>query len=563
MEQHMALRIAPVALALGTLLVISSCTVGEPPEVDEGLSVAPGFRDLSPYLAQDVSWAQCDADWRVEVDFESPVLEDSVVDCARVLVPAVYTDSDITEDFSIALMRVSPLSGPTPERAIFINPGGPGGSGVDQVQSSDFPEELRAEFAFIGFDPRGVGLSTFASGEEIRCSDELDYISYFGEGTPANEAELDALVALNDEYYIDCSTNNPLWWTLSTDNVVRDLDLLRQLVTPDQPLNFIGSSYGTTIAGSYVSSFPESVGKIVFDSPTTVDTDPIESALINYAADELKLRGYVEGYSAHAGIAFDEAWERVLAVRAVADADGLVGYAGYELSSVVPDSMVSSESLFTRGIQMLNYYPESDAQDIFNTGMDDAYEYGWNGTFEWLGFTLDGYDADSLDGASLAEKNIVRSNEFEIRVIVNTMDFSLPPLTDDEQREWITRVQEVAPLIWELYSDASGYQYIGPPKGLDWRTLAIADDRIPDPPSVPFVPSNPSGKQLLIVGSLFESVTPFSFAEDTATLLGSPLITVESDVHGPTAGYNIDCLNEILIRYFLSEDTIEAATCTA
>ena len=78
---------------------------------------------------------------------------------------------------------------------------------------------------------------------------------------------------------------------------------------------------------------------------------------------------------------------------------------------------------------------------------------------------------------------------------------------------------------------------------------------------MPFVPSNPSGKQLLIVGSLFESVTPFSFAKDTAKLLGSPLITIESDIHGPTAGYDIDCLNDILISYFLTETTIEPLTC--
>jgi len=557
----MSIRISPAVLALSALLVLSSCATGEPAAVSSGGTTTPGLRDLSPYLAQEVSWAQCDPDWRIEADFESSVLEESVLECASVLVPAVYTDDDISEDFSIAMMRLSPVSGARPDKAIFINPGGPGGSGIEQVQSSDFPTELRAEFSFIGFDPRGVGFSTFASGEEIRCSDELDYVSYFGEATPANEAELDARVMESDEYYIDCATNNPLWWTLSTNNVVGDLDILRQLVTPGQPLNFIGSSYGTTIAGSYVSRFPESVGKIVFDSPTTVDTDPIESALINYAADEVKLRGYVEGYATHAGITFDEAWGRVLAVREVADADGLVGYAGYELSDVVPDSMVSSEALFRRGMQMLNYYPEADAQEIFNIGMDNAITYSWNGSFEWLAFTFDGYDADSLDGASLAEKNILRSNEYEIRVIVNTMDFSLPPLTEDEQREWNTRVQEVAPLTWELYSDASGYEYIGPQKGLDWRTLAIADDRIPDPPSVPFVPSNPSGKQLLIIGSLFESVTPFSFAEDTAKLLGSPLITVESDRHAPAAGYGIDCLNDVLIRYFLSEDTIEAKTC--
>jgi hypothetical protein len=64
------------------------------------------------------------------------------------------------------------------------------------------------------------------------------------------------------------------------------------------------------------------VRRIVFDSPTTVDTDPIENALIDSAADEVKLRGYAEGYATHAGSAFDEAWEWVLAVRKVVDVDG-------------------------------------------------------------------------------------------------------------------------------------------------------------------------------------------------------------------------------------------------
>ena len=543
------------------MLILSSCASGELTPAGEQSADTSSSGDISSYLSQDVAWGDCDSEWLIDEEFESSVVAESLVQCASVLVPAVYGPSDVSQDFSIALMRLSPLEGPAPEQTIFINPGGPGGSGVEQVQSSDFPEELRAEYSFVGFDPRGVGFSTFADGSELKCSDELDYISYFGESTPASEAEYDLLIAEGDEYYRECSENNPLWWTLATDNVAQDLDLLRQLITPDEPLNFIGSSYGTTIAGRYVSQFPDSVGKIVFDSPTTVDTDRLASALTSYEADEIKLRSYIEGYADYAGISFDEAWDRVLTVKAVADNESLGGYAGYEVSTVIPESMVSSEALFIRGIFTLNYFPEAEAQDIFNQGMEDAYSYGWNGTFEWLAFSLDGYDPDSLDGVSLEEKNIVRSNEYEIRVWVNTMDFSLPPLTEDEQREWNERVKEVAPLTWELYSDASGYEYIGPPKGLDWSTIANDDDSIPDPPSAPFVPSNSSGQQLLIVGSINESVTPYSFAKDTAELLGSPLVSVESDVHAPAAWYDNDCINDVLIAYFLSDEPIESTTC--
>ena len=123
-------------------------------------------------------------------------------------------------------------------------------------------------------------------------------------------------------------------------------------------------------------------------------------------------------------------------------------------------------------------------------------------------------------------------------MIVNTVDFSLPPLTEHQQSEWNTRVHEVAPLTWELYSDASGYQYTCPPKGLAWRVIALDAEAIPDHPAMPSVPSNPSGRQLFIIGSLFET-----------------------DRHAPAAGCHIDCLNNVLMRYFLREDSIEAKTC--
>jgi len=188
-------------------------------------------------------------------------------------------------------------------------------------------------------------------------------------------------------------------------------------------------------------------------------------------------------------------------------------------------------------------------------------QYRWNGTFEWFAFWLDGYDPESLYGETLADKDIDRSNEFEIRVIVNTMDFSEPPFDEQQQRELSERSEEVAPLLTALYSDASGYEYFGPPKGLSWYQLAINDDAIPDPPSEPFVPSNPSGAELLIIGSTNESVTPFSFAEDTAETVGATLLAVESEIHAPAGNYTNDCVNRVLLDYFLDRGDMADLTC--
>jgi hypothetical protein len=75
------------------------------------------------------------------------------------------------------------------------------------------------------------------------------------------------------------------------------------------------------------------------------------------------------------------------------------------------------------------------------------------------------------------------------------------------------------------------------------------------------VPSNTSGRQLLVIGSLFESVTPFTFAKDTAELLGAALISVDSDVHAPAAGYSNQCINDALVSYFLCSELLEDKDC--
>jgi pimeloyl-ACP methyl ester carboxylesterase len=554
-----------LALAIAAALTLSSCAIGgdligqlspdAPSESQTGSAFA------GDYFDQTVSWSDCDAELLTE--FPSTIIEAGQVElrCGEVIVPANYDDLSLGVDYRIQLMKLSVDPDATDRDAIFVNPGGPGGSGVEQVQTSDFPDPLIDVFDFIGFDPRGVGTSVFTDGTTIKCSDELDYLSYFEPSAPTSLEEYQALVSSSDEYFLDCTKRNPLWWTLSTAEVVKDLDIIRQATTGDKPLNFIGSSYGTTIAGRYVTEFPDNVGKIVFDSPTTVNEDRIESALQGLEADEAKLRGYLEFYAGERGISVDDAFARLLQVRDWARSGELLGFAGPTPSTSSPGNQVSSEALLNRGLLTLNYFPEADANDYFVEGLDQAYNEQWNELFEWLGFYLDGYNPDSLVGESLAEKNIERSNEFEVRYIVNSMDYSLPDLTEEEQRDLSERSKQVAPLLSELGESPNGYEYFGPPLGIDFQTIAEEDPTIPDPPTTPFIPENISGRQLLIVGATDESVTPFAFAEETAELLGSPLIAVESSRHAPASYYTSKCLNDILFTYFTTDQPITPTTC--
>lgn len=548
---------APLAALVSTVLVISGCTATETSIV--GGEGSPGA--VFDYAAQEVEWGECDP--QILTDNPSSLLAsaDYTLLCGEVIVPANYDDTELGVDFRIQLAKLTSDPQAEDRDAIFINPGGPGGSGVDQVQASEFPVELMDSYDMIGFDPRGVGTSVFTTGETIRCSDELDYYSYFYPSAPQSLEEYQELVALSDEYFLDCVEQNPLWWTLSTASVVKDLDLIRQAVTGDKPLNFIGSSYGTTIAGRYVTEFPDNVGRIVLDSPTTVDEDRLESALEGVKADEDKLRGFIQGYANDEGIDFEEAWSRLITIRDLARRGQLYGFAGPETASNARGAQLSSETLLRRGILTMNYLPEEAAQDYFNQAMRQGFDEQWNGLFEWFGLRIDGYEPDFLEGSSMADKQIVRSNEYEVRVIVNSMDYAFPELSEAEQRELSERTREIAPLLSELYASDNNWEYIGPRLGLSFSDIATNDPNIPSPPTTPFIPQNTSGVPLLVIGSTNESVTPFSFAEDTAELLDSTLITVESSEHAPAAGYRIDCLNDVLVQFFTSDTPLEPTTC--
>ncbi len=518
--------------------------------------------DLTTYQSQVLSWGECDSSL-LKPDAQSEVFKSSTVDCSSMLVPAVYGSFDKSKDFKIQMMRLHKASKSDFMGSIFINPGGPGGSGIEQLQFSDFPEELLAHYDIIGFDPRGVGASKFSDGTEIKCSDTIDYRSYFeGEDSPSSLEEYKIGIPLGDEYFLDCVKKNPLWWTMSTDHVVDDLELMREVVTGEKDLNFIGTSYGTTIAGMYVTKYPTHVGKVVLDSPTTVDNNLLNSAVEDAKAMESKLAIYLTAYAKHANISFDKAWKRLLAARQAADDDKLIGYAGFVESETYPGYLMSSEGLLTRGILALSYIPEDQAIEFFNNAMDDLLKDSWNGTFEYLALNLDGYDADKLEGETLSEKTLIRSNAYEVMMIVNTMDYAPDEMTIDEQKDSAAQIAAVSPLWTELNSDASGYNYFGPSLGIDWAKIARDDSMIPDPPKTPLKRTNTSGKPLLIIGSKYESVTPFTFAEDTARLLNSPLIAVESEVHGPAAGYDIACLNNVLIDFFVVGKKIQNQTCS-
>jgi pimeloyl-ACP methyl ester carboxylesterase len=231
-------HIRSVRLALVIVTVFGICFSGLP---------LPAAAAPSPQVA----WSPCYRDFG---HFE----------CAAVQVPIDHSDHGLGT-ISIAMIRL-PASDPANRiGSLFLNPGGPGGSGVDFalfLAPFLFNAEVRARFDIVGFDPRGIARST-----ALRCfGTPRQWTAYFTPFAFPSTAEEEAIWEAADQFLVDAceQRGTRIIDHMSTADVARDLDLLRQAVGDDQ-LSYAGYSYGSYLGVTYASLFPDKVRAVVVD----------------------------------------------------------------------------------------------------------------------------------------------------------------------------------------------------------------------------------------------------------------------------------------------------------
>lgn len=223
-------------------VALSSPTPSGTPTSATGDDVDPA---LAAFYDQDVTWSDCGR-----------------YECASVEVPVDYADPD-GERLTLKLRRL-PAGDPQARKgSLFINPGGPGGSGVDYVAqfTAVAGQDLLDAYDVVGFDPRGVGAST-----PLECATTAQLDDYVNtDPTPDDATEeqafFDAALTLGER----CETKaGELAGHVSTVEVAKDLDVLRAVVG-DPTLSYFGASYGTMIGATYAQLFPKRAGRLVLD----------------------------------------------------------------------------------------------------------------------------------------------------------------------------------------------------------------------------------------------------------------------------------------------------------
>jgi pimeloyl-ACP methyl ester carboxylesterase len=180
--------------------------------------------------------------------------------CASLRLPRDYDDPS-AGTLDVSLIRLPATDQTNRIGSLVVNPGGPGGSGIEFVRdgASSFPKAIRARFDIVGFDPRGVN-----SSSPVRCIDNLDGLADL-DPSPDTPAELKALVDQAQAYAAACAQRNAsLLPYLSTEAVVQDLDQIR-IAVQDEKLTYLGFSYGTLIGSMYADRFPDRIRAMVLD----------------------------------------------------------------------------------------------------------------------------------------------------------------------------------------------------------------------------------------------------------------------------------------------------------
>jgi pimeloyl-ACP methyl ester carboxylesterase len=184
-------------------------------------------------------------------------------ECAQVPVPLDH-DEPQGEQIGLSVIRL-PAGDPSQRLgSLMLNPGGPGGSGVEFVRQVGkfMPLELRARFDIVGFDPRGINLST-----PLRCfatfDEALSVLPPFA--FPDTPEEEQTLRESDDRLSAACAeSGGAVRDQMSSADVARDMDLLREAFGDDE-VNFLGFSYGSVLGQNYANLFPERVGAFVID----------------------------------------------------------------------------------------------------------------------------------------------------------------------------------------------------------------------------------------------------------------------------------------------------------
>ena len=505
--------VAGVCLGMGAGAVPAAAlpAAGPAPAASSKAAVPQG---LESFYSQKVEWYDCVGTGGMEKSAEKTGFQ-----CAKVTVPLDYSQPD-GQTIEIA-MKKHLATGSVHQGTLFMNPGGPGGSGVDNVgamATTTFAGVQKA-YDIVGFDPRGVGSST-----AITCSTDAEAKAMEGvspvdaAGAPvAFEKRATVMSEHFKQLEADCASRTKpteLLDHVDTVSVARDLDILRAL-SGDQKLNYAGFSYGTYLGATYAELFPANTGRLVLDGALDPSLSYSERRQGQARGFERALRNYVawcqSGQSCPLTGGTDAGVQQIGDVFTSANQS--------PVPSSDPNRPVTGEEM-KRIVGFVLYFPESS----------------WSAVSEALGQVINQHDASTFRAMAdeIAAHPQVNTGA---NIGINCLDYRV----EGNMATWTAQSKElerIAPRFatvteaGDLGCQAWGHTGTQPSKALHAKGAA----------------------PILVIGTTGDPATPYEWAEALADQLDSgQLLTWEGNGHAAyTNSGHGPCVTQAVDTYLLT-----------
>jgi pimeloyl-ACP methyl ester carboxylesterase len=489
-----ARRAMAVALALLSTALTAACSGAKASPPAPAAAANP--TTLAGYYAQRLHWQPCDNGFR----------------CARLLVPFDYARPD-GRRFSLPVIKL-PATDPSRRiGALVVNPGGPGGSGVQYALGArtEFPAAVRARFDIVGFDPRGVG----ASDPALTCMTGPELDQYFAtDDEPATAAQLAVVIRESKLYAARCEQRSAaLLPYVGTQNAARDLDVLRSALGQSQ-LTYLGKSYGTYLGAWYAQLFPTHVRALVLDGAVDPDTPSLADDITQAEGFQVAFRSFAAWCLASAPCPLPSVNAGVTKTQAL-----ITRANATPLASQLGDGQVADGAMLLNGI----------AAALYSTAYWPDLKIGLTGAFAGNGTVL-------VELANLLYErnpNGTYTNLADADTAISCLDRPWPHSLDAFQSA-AAAAARVAPLF-------------GAP--IVWGSLACAYWPVPAYP-LPRIRAA-GARPILVVGTLRDPATPYRQAQALAADLASGVL-LGWDGDGHTAyGEGSACVDTIVNDYLI------------
>ncbi len=427
-----------------------------------------------------------------------------VYECGMLSVPLNYENPG-GELIEISLIRIT-ASKSSSLGPLLVNFGGPGVSGTEMVNLyGSLWEFAFPEFDVIGFDPRGVGLST-----QVNCPNDLDDDRDWTFEDGEDVSNLFKEARLHVKKCLEMSGELALH--VGTNNVARDMDQIR-LALGEEQITYLGYSYGTRIGAVYASLFPDHVRAMILDGAVA-------------PSDQ------VSAFSPVQGLGFETAWNR-FSKNCDEDTNcALNEFGGAENAFSIADELLSVSNL-----KALDERELTRGEFHFGTASALYSPYSWPDLVNGLYAIISDADgsihqilADELSGR---RENGTYDNSQSVLFLVNCADDPLRP-SDEEIASAVDAVADQLPHFGPSFRGQTGCA--GLDEALDPLHVGQADLDVP----------------ALVISMEGDPATPLEWGPGLVESMGNAvLITSDGDGHGAFLT-NSDCVTDVVFDYLIN-----------